>query len=131
MDDQVNDQVQAVRLEVEELKEQMAKILEILTARKEKSVAGTSLQAEVGQNQGLEDTPSYPPGFTPPMVSNPHMAGMTYPTSFLMQGPGRVPQQISHVSDPVYVPSAENSKKASEDLVGKERLVPRGKITCD
>ncbi|KAA0055641.1 uncharacterized protein E5676_scaffold16G00050 [Cucumis melo var. makuwa] len=51
MDEQTNDQVQAVRQDVKRLKAQLAKILELLTSGRGKSVAGTSSQVEVHLNQ--------------------------------------------------------------------------------
>ncbi|TYK05802.1 uncharacterized protein E5676_scaffold98G003080 [Cucumis melo var. makuwa] len=51
MDEQTNDQVQAVRQDVEDLKDQLAKILELLTTGRGKSVTGASSQVEVNLNQ--------------------------------------------------------------------------------
>lgn len=49
---------------MDELKEQLTKILELLTAGKGKNVAGTSTQVETSLNQTLDDMPVYPHGFT-------------------------------------------------------------------
>ncbi|KAA0054570.1 uncharacterized protein E5676_scaffold519G00030 [Cucumis melo var. makuwa] len=97
MDEQTNDQVQAIRQDVEGLKDQLAKILELLTTGRGKSVAGISSQVKVDLNQVLEDMPAYPPGFTPQRSSSPHM---TYPT----QNPNLITQQENHVSDPMSTP---------------------------
>ncbi|TYK01185.1 uncharacterized protein E5676_scaffold2044G00270 [Cucumis melo var. makuwa] len=60
MDEQTNDQVQVVCQDVEGLKDQLAKILELLTTGRGKSVAGISSQVEVDMNQVLEDITAYP-----------------------------------------------------------------------
>ncbi|XP_050941512.1 uncharacterized protein LOC127149694 [Cucumis melo] len=115
MDEQTNDQVQAVRQDVEGLKDQLAKILELLTTRRGKSVAGISSQVEVDLNQVLEDMPAYPPGFTSQRSSSPRM---TYPT----QNPTSITQQENHVSDPMCTPSTESGKKISEEQGSRKRL---------
>jgi len=80
MDEQTNDQVQAVRQDVEGLKDQLAKILELLTTGRGKSVTGISSQVEVDLNHVLEDMTAYPQGFTPQRSSSPRMVDRTYPT---------------------------------------------------
>ncbi|KAA0025556.1 Gag-pro-like protein [Cucumis melo var. makuwa] len=100
MDEQTNDQVQAVCQDIEGLKDQLAKILELLTTGRGKSVAGISSQVEVDLNQVLEDMPAYPPGFTLQRLSSPRM---TYPT----QNPNPITQQENHVSDPMSTPITE------------------------
>ncbi|TYK15864.1 Gag-pro-like protein [Cucumis melo var. makuwa] len=101
MDEQTNDQVQAVCQDVEGLKDQLAKILELLTTGRGKSVAGISSQVEVDLNQVLEDMPVYPPGFIPQRSSSPRMVDRTYPTSFPAQNPNPTTQQADHASDPI------------------------------
>ncbi|TYK19411.1 dynactin subunit 1-like [Cucumis melo var. makuwa] len=68
MDDQVNDQVQAVHPDIKDLKEHMTKILELLTVRREKGLAEISSHVEIGLNQ-TDDTFAFPLGFTPKMIS--------------------------------------------------------------
>ncbi|KAA0046900.1 putative RNA-directed DNA polymerase [Cucumis melo var. makuwa] len=65
MDEQTNDQVQSVCQDVEGLKDQLTKVLKLLTTGRGKSAAGTSSQVEVDLNQVLENMPAYPPNFTP------------------------------------------------------------------
>ncbi|XP_050939299.1 uncharacterized protein LOC127148916 [Cucumis melo] len=115
MDEQTNDQVQAVRQDVEGLKDQLAKILELLTTGRGKSVTGISSQVEVDLNQVLEDMPAYPPGFTPQRSSSPRM---TYPT----QNPNPITQQENHASDPMSTPITESGKKISEEQGSRKRL---------
>ena len=122
MDDQVNDQVQAVRQDVEELKEQLTKILELLTTGRGKNVAGASSQVEIGLNQTLEEMPTYPPGFTPQMMSSPHLAGMSYPTSSPAQDPNQTLQQTTHTNNPVSTPIMESDRRVPEDHGSKRRL---------
>ncbi|KAA0038979.1 uncharacterized protein E6C27_scaffold84G00600 [Cucumis melo var. makuwa] len=97
MDEQTNDQVQAVRQDVEGLKDQLAKILELLITGRGKSVTRISSEVEVDLNLVLEDMPAYPPGFTLQRSSSPRM---TYPT----QNPNPITQQENHVSDPMSTP---------------------------
>ncbi|KAA0041627.1 uncharacterized protein E6C27_scaffold93G001010 [Cucumis melo var. makuwa] len=92
MDEQTNDQVQAIRQDIEGLKDQLAKVLKLLTTRREKRVVETSSQVEVDLNKVLENIPAYPPGFIPQRSSSPRMANMTYPTSFLTQNPNPTSQ---------------------------------------
>ncbi|KAA0050803.1 Gag-pro-like protein [Cucumis melo var. makuwa] len=115
MDEQTNDQVQAVRQDVEGLKDQLAKILELLTIGRGKSVTGISSQVEVDLNQVLEDMPAYPPGFTPQRSSSPRM---TYST----QNPNPITQQENHVSDPMSTPITESGKKILEEQGSRKRL---------
>ncbi|KAA0045606.1 Gag-pro-like protein [Cucumis melo var. makuwa] len=100
MDEQTNDQVQAVCQDVEGLEDQLKKILELLTTGRGKNVAGTSSQVEVDLNQVLEDMSAYLPGFTPQRSSSPRMVDRTYPTSFPMPNPNTTTQQAVYVSDP-------------------------------
>ncbi|XP_050938836.1 uncharacterized protein LOC127148683 [Cucumis melo] len=122
MDEQTNDQVQVVRQEVEGLKDQVVKILELLTTRRGKSVAGTLSQVEVDLNQILEDMPAYPPGFTPQRSSTPCVVDRTYPTSFPTQNSNPTIQQIAHVSDPIFTPIMESGKKILEEQDSRRRL---------
>ncbi|KAA0063248.1 Gag-pro-like protein [Cucumis melo var. makuwa] len=115
MDEQTNNQVQAVRQDVEGLKDQLAKILKLLTTGRGRSVTGISSQVEVDLNQVLEDMPAYPPGFTPQRSSSPRM---TYPT----QNPNPITQQENHVSDPMSTPITESGKKISEEQGSRKRL---------
>ncbi|KAA0065919.1 uncharacterized protein E6C27_scaffold538G001030 [Cucumis melo var. makuwa] len=62
MNEQIKDQVQAVRQDIEGLKDQLANILELLNTGRGKNVARTSLQVEVDLNHDMH---AYPPGFTP------------------------------------------------------------------
>ncbi|KAA0060308.1 RNA-directed DNA polymerase (Reverse transcriptase), Ribonuclease H-like protein [Cucumis melo var. makuwa] len=115
MDEQTNDQVQAVRQDVEGLKDQLAKILELLTTGRGKSVVGISSQVEVDLNQVLEDMPAYPLGFTPQRSSSPHM---TYAT----QNPNPITQQENHMSDPMSTLITESGKKISEEQGSRKKL---------
>ncbi|KAA0032021.1 Gag-pro-like protein [Cucumis melo var. makuwa] len=118
MDEQSNDQVQAVRQDVEGLKDQLAKILELLTTGRGKSVAGISSQVEVDLNQVLEDMTTYPPGFTPQQSSSPRIVDRTYPT----QNPNTTTQQAVHVSDPISTLITEGGKKISEEQGSRRRM---------
>ncbi|XP_050941529.1 uncharacterized protein LOC127149709 [Cucumis melo] len=122
MDEQTNDQVQAVRQDVEGLKDQLAKILELLTTGRGKSVAGTSSQVEVDLNQVLEDILAYPPSFTPQRPSSPRMVDRTYPTSFPAPNPNTTTQQAAHVSDLISTPITKSGKKISEEQGSRKRL---------
>ncbi|KAA0061241.1 uncharacterized protein E6C27_scaffold455G00760 [Cucumis melo var. makuwa] len=122
MDEQTNDQVQAVRQDVEGLKDQLAKILELLTTGRGKSVAGTSSQVEVDLNQVLEDMPAYPPGFTPQRSSSPRMGDRTYPTSFPTPNPNTTTQQVAHANNPISTLIMEGGKKISEEQGSRRRL---------
>ncbi|KAA0033847.1 Gag-pro-like protein [Cucumis melo var. makuwa] len=51
----------------------MTKILELLTAKRGNGVTGTSSHVEIDLNQ-TDDTPAFPLGFTPQMMSSPHLA---------------------------------------------------------
>ncbi|TYK22648.1 uncharacterized protein E5676_scaffold195G00880 [Cucumis melo var. makuwa] len=51
MDEQTNDQVQAVSQDIKGLKNQLANVLELLTTGRGKSVAGTSAQVEIDLNR--------------------------------------------------------------------------------
>ncbi|KAA0056810.1 Gag-pro-like protein [Cucumis melo var. makuwa] len=115
MDEQTNDQVQAVRQDVEGLKDQLAKILELLTTARGKSVTGISSQVEVDLSQVLEDMLAYPSGFTSQRSSNPRM---TYPT----QNPNSITQHENHVSDPMSTPITKSGKKISEEQSSRKRL---------
>ncbi|XP_016903363.1 uncharacterized protein LOC107992146 [Cucumis melo] len=102
MDEQSNDQVQAVRQDVEGLKDQLTKILELLSTGRGKSVVWISSQVEVDLNHVLEDMTAYPQGFTPQRSSSPRMA--------------------DHVSDPISTPITNSGKKISEEQGSKKRL---------
>ncbi|TYK16525.1 uncharacterized protein E5676_scaffold21G003390 [Cucumis melo var. makuwa] len=102
MNEQTDDQVQAVRQDVEGLKDQLTKILGLLTTGRGKSVAGTSSQVEVDRNQVLEDMPAYSPGFTPQRSSSPRMA--------------------AYVSDLISTLITEGGKKISEEKGSRRRL---------
>ncbi|KAA0056366.1 uncharacterized protein E5676_scaffold120G003010 [Cucumis melo var. makuwa] len=115
MDEQTNDQIQAVRQDVEGLKDQLAKILESLTTGRGKSVTGTSSQVEVDLNEVLEDMPAYPPGFTPQRSSGPCMMDRTYPTSFPAPNPSTTTKLAVHVSDSISTPVTESDKKILEE----------------
>ncbi|TYK10943.1 glial fibrillary acidic protein-like [Cucumis melo var. makuwa] len=97
IDEQTNDLVQAVRQHVEGLKDQLTKILELLTNGRGKTVAGTSSQVEVDLNQVLEDMSAYPSSFTPQRLPSPRMVDRTYPTSFLASNSNTTTQQAAHV----------------------------------
>ncbi|TYK07484.1 glial fibrillary acidic protein-like [Cucumis melo var. makuwa] len=115
-------EVQAVRQDIEGLKDQLAKILELLTTGRGKSVAETSSQVEVDLNQVLENMPAYPPGFTPQRSSNPRMVDRTYPTSFSTPNPNTTTQQAAHASNPISIPIMEGGKKLSEEQGSRKRL---------
>ncbi|XP_050946189.1 uncharacterized protein LOC127143778 [Cucumis melo] len=122
MDEQTNDQVQAVRQDVEDLKDQLAKILELLTTGRGKSVTGASSQVEVNLNQVLEDMSAYPSDFTPQKSSSPCMVDRTYPTSFSAPNPNTTTQQAAHASNPTSTPIMEGGKKISEEQGSRRRL---------
>ncbi|KAA0033190.1 Gag-pro-like protein [Cucumis melo var. makuwa] len=71
MDEQSNDQVQAVRQDVEGLKDQLTKILELLSTGRGKSVVWISSQVEVDLNHVLEDMTAYPQDHVSDPISTP------------------------------------------------------------
>ncbi|KAA0048197.1 uncharacterized protein E5676_scaffold265G002090 [Cucumis melo var. makuwa] len=122
MDEQTNDQVRAVRQDVEGLKDLLAKILKLLTIGRGKSVVGSSSQVEVDMNHVLEDMPAYPLGFTLQRSSSPCMVDKTYPTCFPAQNPNLTTQQAAHVRDPISILITESGKEVSEQQGSRRRL---------
>ncbi|TYK09459.1 Gag-pro-like protein [Cucumis melo var. makuwa] len=116
MDEKTNDQVQAVHQDVEGLKDQLTKILELLTTGRGKSIVRTSSQVEMDLTQVLEDMPAYPSGFTPQRSSSPRMVDRTYPTSFPTSNPNTTTQQEAHVSDPISTPITESGADMYESI---------------